>query len=214
MMCMQDDAKSRRISSEVMKHRLYESVVTSPRRRRFSARLDFPSVPGCDVQIDHGAFGRMAVSMPVTPAHSENVTPAHSPTSNRKFGFGFFSRGTTPHGMTPEEEEEETLMEVEEDSWKGLASLFKPQPKYIPGATVSPNVSMHQDLLGEDEEMMATDSNSITTGFFGAQRRGVPPLDSGIHLRSVPAGRKRSRSPSPTLNVRGKDLNVITPSNF
>ena len=40
-MDLSEDARSRKISAEVMKHRLYESVITSPRRRRYSQRSDY-----------------------------------------------------------------------------------------------------------------------------------------------------------------------------
>jgi hypothetical protein len=178
---MQEDARSRRISAEVMKHRLYESVIVSPRHRRLSMRADG------DLHGD-GAGGynhpsRMAMSMPVTPAHSHNVTPQHSPTSSaRRFQWpGWFSRGTTPlAGTTPTDDQADgSIMEVEEDSWKGLACLFKPQPKYVPAGRWSRNVE------NEEQEM----------DIEGRRTSPVQDCDNGMFLRDVPKRQKRSPSP-------------------
>lgn len=158
MMSMQEDAKSRKISSEVMKHCLYESVL-SPSKRRFSMR------PGnyCDMTVseygddpsDPHSYARMVQSLPVTPAQSQTVTPLHSPKSNRRFR-AFFSCGMTPRNATPEEDEQS--LEVEEDSWKGLPSLFKPRPRYIPasGRAVSTNLldDMREDMEYVNNESM------------------------------------------------------------
>ena len=67
---------------------------------------------------------RYVQSLPVTPAHSSNVSPAHSPTSQRRFPFGFFSRGTTP------DEERKTIGEegAASESYQGLAGILKPYP--------------------------------------------------------------------------------------
>ena len=177
---MQEDARSRRISAEVMKHRLYESVIVSPRHRRLSMRADGD-------HADSGySYSRMAMSMPVTPAHSHNVTPQHSPTSSsRRFHWpGWFSRGTTPlAGTTPTEEQVDggSIMEVEEDSWKGLACLFKPQPKYVPAGRWSQNIE------SEEQEM-------------DIEGRRTSPVqqeteNGGVFLRDVPKRQKRSPSP-------------------
>ena len=126
----------------------------------------------------------MAMSMPVTPAHSQNVTPQHSPTSNKRFTWGWFSRGTTPRtGTTPTDEE--GIMEVEEDSWKGLASLFKPQPKYIPAGRWSRAVET------EDQEM----------DIEGRRTSPLQEWDDGVILRDVP--KRQKRSPSPIVDEDG-----------
>lgn len=119
LMDMQDDAKSRRISAEVMKHRLYESVVQSPRRRRFSMRMDYFG-HGSPMPDEGLHPSRYVQSLPVTPAHSSNVSPVHSPTLQRRFPFGFFSRGTTP--------DEERKPIGEGDGFPGLAGILKPYP--------------------------------------------------------------------------------------
>lgn len=149
-MSMQEDARSRRISSEVMKHCLYESVI-SPYRRRLSMRPDYRFAQ---------PYSRMMVqSMPVTPAQSQAVTPLHSPTGIKRFR-AFLSHRTTPRNSTPNgEEDEETVeesLEVDDDSWKGLASLFRPQPRYIPavGACIS---KMEDDEDSEAMELACSD---------------------------------------------------------
>ena len=153
MMSMQEDAKSKKISAEVMKNRLYESVVASPRRRRMSARADYLTPTRSESQ-DFSSFteaARMVQSLPVTPAASQNVSPAQSPTSSRRF-FGYFSRGATPHVRTPEEIHEDHWAEVQEDSWKGLASLFKPQPRYVSAASkYSPKLEYSAEMEEEIE---------------------------------------------------------------
>ena len=77
---MQEDARSHRISAEVMKQRLYESVITSPRRRRQS----ISRIGNGDHQDEIQLFARgarMAQSLPVTPAvtpgTSQNTSPLH-----------------------------------------------------------------------------------------------------------------------------------------
>ena len=185
MMSMQEDAHSRRISTEVMKNRLYESVVTSPRKRRFSMRVDY-GMSRSDV-VDPQAYARMVQSLPVSPAHSQSITPAHSPTSNSRYMFGFFSRGATPHCMTPEElvEDEMSEMECEDAHWKGLACLFKPQPRYIPGARYSHGF----------EENMECDEQQ------GRESPLLPPPEyPGILLKTVPRARKRAPSPDQDMN--------------
>ena len=85
MMSMQEDAKCKKMSAEVMKNRLYESVVASPRRRRMSARADYMTTPTRSESQDFTSFSevaRMVQSLPVTPAASQNVSPARSQTQN------------------------------------------------------------------------------------------------------------------------------------
>ena len=52
MMSMQEDAKSRKLSSEVMKNRLYESVLVSPHRKRSQRAAMHASVMNGDVYSD------------------------------------------------------------------------------------------------------------------------------------------------------------------
>jgi len=116
LMTLQDDARCRRISSEVMKRCLYKSDV--PSRRRAYGRLHSGS-----------SRARMAQSMPVTPAQSHTVSPAHSPTSMTGSYYAFLSRGTTPRAVTPELEDGD-----EDDNGRcdaGIASVLRPQPRYV-----------------------------------------------------------------------------------
>lgn len=138
MMSLQEDARSRKISSEVMKRCLYKSV-TAPCRRRIINRMS------CSGTSSSGNFySRKMLSLPVTPMQSLRVTPSQSPTEDRRFFYGFLSHGPTPRSTTPvrmgEEDEEEdddgryynkNIEDEEERDCKGLASLFKPQPRYV-----------------------------------------------------------------------------------
>ena len=72
-------------------------------------------------------------------------------------------------------------MEVEEDSWKGLACLFKPQPKYVPAGQWSQNVESEQEQEMDIE---------------GRRTSPVQDADNGMFLRDVP--KRQKRSPSPT----------------
>lgn len=148
-MTLQDDAKSKRISTEVMKSRLYESVVISPRKRRMSTKTeylisdqqrsqDFPSI---------SQVARMVQSLPVTPAQSQNASPVQSPTFAEQ-QFGFFSRGATPHNLTPEEG---PLSVVQKDSWRGLASIFKPQPSFISASRYTSTLEYSAEMNEEIE---------------------------------------------------------------
>lgn len=74
------------------------------------------------------SYARMFQSLPATPAQSLTVTPAHSPTNVRGSFFSFLSRGATPRAMTPETEEEEP---DEPECDAGLASVLRPQPRYV-----------------------------------------------------------------------------------
>jgi len=114
-MTLQDDARCRRISSEVMKRCLYKS--DAPSRRRAYGRLH-----------SGASRARMAQSMPVTPAQSHTVSPAHSPTSMTGSFYTFLSRGTTPRAVTPETEDGD---EDDDNCDAGIASVLRPQPRYV-----------------------------------------------------------------------------------
>ena len=186
-MSMQEDARSRRISSEVMKHRLYESVVTSPRRRRVSVHAGYYGGQIVnDMSSSQGYSNKsfMIQSLPVTPAHSQYPSPEGSPTSLRKFTFGYFSRGATPRERTPSDEDMCVDTDIpEEDSWKGLASMFKPQPRCIPGV----GSSHHSYVCSVNEEV----ANGAAIG-------GDMSGDGGLVLEAPPRAKiskKRTRSP-------------------
>jgi len=165
---MQDDAVSHRISSEVLKRCLYSSVISSsPYRRRQSMqtggyrRVRPPSMHNdAASDLNYGSIpvassSRWAQSLPVSPAQSHVTSPIHSPT-NLYHCNTFMSRGATPRNSTPDGMEygSTTTLDVEEDSWKGLPSLFKPRPRYIPGA---PMRDMAESL---DETMELSFDNS------------------------------------------------------
>jgi hypothetical protein len=182
LMSMQEDAKSRRISAEVMKHSLYASVISSSpyHRRQSMYHGDYrrgrpPSMHG-DMNVDNAAtpvMSRFVQSLPVSPAQSHDTTPAHSPTALRQFRM-FLSHTTTPRNMTPDglDDGSSTTLDVEEDSWKGLASLFKPRPRYIPA---TPTAAMSESL---DESMELSFDSS-------------PPLT----LSNPPKGHQYRQSP-------------------
>lgn len=166
MFAMQDDAQSHRISSEVLKRCLYSSVISSsPYRRRQSVQTaDYrrsrpPSMHSDASSEPHhssvSVSSRWAQSLPVSPAQSHVTSPIHSPTNLHHFST-FMSRGTTPRNSTPDGTEygSTSTLDVEEDSWKGLPSLFKPRPRYIPGAPIH---GMAESL---DESMEMSFDNS------------------------------------------------------
>lgn len=115
-MTLQDDARCRRISSEVMKRCLYKSEAPCRRRRAYSQ------------MYGRSARSRMVQSMPVTPSQSHSVSPSRSPTNMTGSMYTFLSRGTTPRAVTPETEDGE-----EEDNRcdAGIASVLRPQPRYV-----------------------------------------------------------------------------------
>jgi len=165
---MQDDARSHRISSEVLKRSLYSSVISSsPYRRRQSMQTgDYrrsrpPSMhseaPSNPNYVSVPVAARWAQSLPVSPAESHVTSPIHSPTNLHHWNT-FMSRGATPRNSTPDAMEfgSTSTLDVEEDSWKGLPSLFKPRPRYIPGA---PMRGMSDSL---DETMELSFDNSRT----------------------------------------------------
>ena len=165
-MSMQEDARSHRISAEVMKQRLYESVVVSPRHRRQSLRAMSSSAEEQD-EIQLFARGaRMAQSLPVTPAvtpgASQNTSPLQSPTSNKRFSYshysnyghrndrysfggeggGFNSRYyTNPRGY-------------------GLHSLFKPRQRC---ATIQQRIALGDESQNRGEQPMdGVESNTMS----------------------------------------------------
>jgi len=163
LMSMQEDAHSRKISSEVMKQCLYESVIASPyrRQRRMSMRpndyrgLSSSTYSGAgDGDTGMMSYSRMVQSMPVTPAQSQTVTPAVSPTTLKRF------RAFTSRCATPDEGNDRSL-EVAEDSWKGLASLFKPCPRYISASRGVANKAQGLDTLFDD--MCEPESMELST---------------------------------------------------
>jgi hypothetical protein len=95
----------------------------------------------------------MFQSLPVTPAQSLAVTPSHSPTSNKTFFYGFLSRGTTPRCTTPEPLPEDVATEeVEGVDCRGLATLFRPHPRYISASGDVSSLSGFIDL-NESQEL-------------------------------------------------------------
>jgi len=166
MFAMQDDARSHRISSEVLKRCLYSSVISSsPYHRRQSVRTgDYRRGRPPSMHVDAASepsrssmpmSSRWVQSLPVSPAQSHVTSPIHSPTNLRHFGV-YMSHGTTPRNSSPDGTEygSTSTLDVEEDSWKGLPSLFKPRPRYIPGAPVR---GMAESL---DESMELSFDNS------------------------------------------------------
>lgn len=132
MMSMQEDAQSRKISSEIMKRCLYKSAVAAPCRRRIANRTS------CNLTARDGAFySRKMLSLPITPMESQRATPSHSPTEERRFFYGFLSHGPTPRSTSPvpfDDEETENAGNEDDDEnghCKGLASLFRPRPRCV-----------------------------------------------------------------------------------
>jgi len=167
LFAMQDDARSHRISSEVLKRCLYSSVISSsPYRRRQSVhtgdyRRGRPSSMHGDASLEPSrnsmpVSSRWVQSLPVSPAQSHVTSPIHSPTNLHHFS-AYMSHGTTPRNSSPDGTEcgSTSTLDVEEDSWKGLPSLFKPRPRYIPGAPVR---GMAESL---DESMELSFDNSL-----------------------------------------------------
>lgn len=128
LLTMQDDAKCRRISSEVMKRCLYRQDV--PGRRRAYSRM-YSSTRGSTDAGSSSSYARMFQSLPPTPAQSLVVTPAHSPTNVRSNFYSFLSRGATPRAMTPETEEDAEEDAEEMEASAGLASVLRPVPRYV-----------------------------------------------------------------------------------
>ena len=180
-MDLSEDAKSHKISSEVMKHRLYESVITSPRRRRFSHRSDYWSGDG-------GFYGmaRMAQSLPVTPAitpavtpgHSQNTSPTHSPRGSRRFMFGLFSS---------DHQDDDDTMQIEINDTvgaRGLATILKPHPKYI--AAHQTRSTRGEKNTEPGEEPMQTDDLD------GRMHVSFPPPEHPAFINRLTAGDRDS----------------------
>ena len=149
LLSLQEDARSRKLTTEVMKSRLYDSVTSSPSRRRQlnSSRMAASMLAAeGDIYSDEVTQfymhpSRMAMSVPVTPATSARTTPCHSPTSARRFLFGLFSRSQTMDQMTEED-----------DNTKGIGSIFSPQPKCIPAAAAQkPPLPPREDASASGE---------------------------------------------------------------
>jgi len=147
LMTLQDDARCRRISSEVMKRCLYKS--DAPCRRRAYGRM-----------YSSSARARMVQSMPVTPAQSHSVSPAHSPTNMTGSLYAFLSRGTTPRAVTPETEDGE---EEDEECDAGIASVLRPQPRYV--RALPPRLD---EVADETDD---TASDAVKTSAFGTSAR-------------------------------------------
>ena len=154
MLSMQEDVHSHRISSEVMKNRLYESVIMSPHHRRMSQSTS-------NNFSEYNPFKRMVFSMPVTPAHSGNASPTNSPTlttKRRQFRFGYHSREMTPRMMSPEREISEDGFDI--SSCQGLASIFRPIPKVIRATdSLVDDVEMEDDPRPNENNFSANVSN-------------------------------------------------------
>jgi hypothetical protein len=124
LMSMQEDARCRKISAEVMKHCLYKSV--APCRRRALNR----SSTGGAVTSNQSSSSRAVRSMPATRGPSTATTPMLSPSVSYSFFDSVFSRGATPRAtspITPNCDADHSLPFEDE----GLASLFKPRPRYV-----------------------------------------------------------------------------------
>jgi len=170
MISLQEDARSRNISTEVIKRSLYKNV-TAPCRRRMNNRM---SVCNSSMRYDNSMNNshagsnfnpRMFQSLPVTPAQSLAVTPAHSPTSNKSFFYGFLSRGATPRCTSPVPfDEEELAEEAENFSEQGLASIFRPHPRYISASGDAQLLYGRLDL-NEGTEIEASRRSNIESSF-------------------------------------------------
>lgn len=132
LMSMQEDAYARKISTEVMRRSLHNSITTPCRRRYNRSRKPSSGMTGAG----RGHAPRYFQSLPVTPARP---SPSSSPTRNLDG-----SREVLPF----------VDLQVEEDSWRGLASLFKPKPRYI-GACYGSKTA----LCGENDENL--DSTNV-----------------------------------------------------
>lgn len=188
---MQEEARSRKLTSEVMKNRLYESVVVSPRRKRTPGGLN-ASMLGGDMYTDEVTQfymhpTRMAMSVPVTPAASARTTPCHSPSASRRFLFGLFS--SAQHSQTMDFSEVDDVNTngsmVCGDDTRGIASIFSPVPKCIPANRWAPRVESEQ----LNEPLLVTSPEADADAA------------AAIILQDVPRSRIKSasrRSPSPS----------------
>jgi len=165
LMSLQEDAHSRKISAEVMKRCLYRQDV--PSRRRAYNKMYSSVRTSTDGSLTT-SYGRMFQSLPPTPARSLAVSPVHSPTNvpnGRGNFYSFLSRGATPRAMTPEAEEDYEE-EPEEPEWDaGLASLLRPQPRYVPAFPGRLDESVN--------ELSDGCQDSMASGFGAVQRAGT-----------------------------------------
>lgn len=152
MMSMQEDARARRISSEIMKHRLYENVITTTRPRCLSVGPPdynyYPFLP----------YSFSTHSMPVTPFRgSHETSPASTPSgsTNTHGFFRFYSRGTTPKCTTPVEEN----CTLEESSSTGLASLFGRYPRQ--GSVSRCHISEGPEMEEEETKAVISSDNRV-----------------------------------------------------
>ena len=128
MMSLQEDARSHKITTEVMKANLYKSV-TRPRSRYYrmpNSRTWSSNNADEEETAEQSSLWlpNYYQSLPPTPLMSGRTTPNTSPT--RSFSFRF-SRGTTPRCTSPSR----ILEEVEEETNEGLAGVLKPRPRFI-----------------------------------------------------------------------------------
>ena len=133
-----------------MKRGLYKSAAGSYKRRIYNLQSD-PSMEDSRFRMYRSLPGTPMRSIEGTPSHS----PTHSPTSNRRRSvFEFQSRGPTPRSYTSPISIEDGGF-AEERSCQGLASIFKPQPRYIRANTSrSKNSFDNWDKLSEEWELL------------------------------------------------------------
>ena len=112
---------------------------------------------------------RLAMSVPVTPASSSRTTPCGSPTQNRSFLYNMFPRQA-------EEDVPDGGVSGDGDSGggdqRGLASLFSPQPKYVPAARWTPRVEREQQEWAP-EPLLLQDVPK-------AKKRSPSPMEDGL----------------------------------
>ena len=120
---MQEESRNHKISSEVMKANLYKSV-TQPHvcSYKFQISNTWPNNTK-SVNIPSSWFQKYYQSLPSTPLVSGRTTPITSP--NQNHSFRFLSRGTTPRCASP------NRIDKKDGSFKGLASVLRPHPRFI-----------------------------------------------------------------------------------
>lgn len=145
LLSMQEDAHCRRITVEVMKRCLYKSVV--PCRRRAMNRL---SMSAAATVSGTNAPSRLTVSVPVTPIRSKMTSPVLSPTGS----CGFFGPMTE-------------LSDAADADYRdrGLASLFRPRPRYVRASC-----SQLDNLDADDDDVGLTLDRTRDSGFTAVSR--------------------------------------------